>query len=63
MNNADKALIYDECIRESDMLQRDISRLKSQYAGNIPEPVQIDINVKEERIRFLVKKLESLFLD
>ncbi len=63
MNNAEKALIYDECLRESDMLQREISKIKSHFAGNIPELAQKDILIKEERIRYLVKRLESLFLD
>ena len=57
MNNQDKAIIYDNCLRESDALQRTNSKLKSEWAGNIPPHVQEQI----DRIAELVSKLESLF--
>jgi len=61
MNNAEKAIIYDECVRESDKLQRVNSKIKSDYAGNIPQHLQEQIIKNEAKIGFLVKKLESLF--
>jgi hypothetical protein len=61
MNNPDKAIIYDNCLRESDRLQRENSRLKSQYATNIPPQIQEQINQNNARIAVLVNKLESLF--
>lgn len=61
MNNQDKATIYDNCLRESDALQRQNSKLKSDWAGNIPPQVQEQINRNDKRIAELVAKLESLF--
>ena len=61
MNNSEKAFIYDECLRESDQLQRMNSKIKSDFAGNIPPHMQDQINKNEARISVLVKKLESLF--
>lgn len=61
MNNQDKAIIYDNCLRESDALQRANSKLKSEWAGNIPPHVQEQINRNDKRIAELVAKLESLF--
>lgn len=62
MRNAEKAVIYDECIRESDNLQRRNSKLKSDYVGNIPPHIQNEINENDKRLVYLVKRLESLFL-
>ena len=61
MNNQDKAIVYDNCLRESDALQRQNSKLKSEYAGNIPQQIQEQININDKRIAELVAKLESLF--
>jgi hypothetical protein len=33
LSQADKAIIYDNCIRESDQLQRRNSKIKSEYVG------------------------------
>ena len=61
MTNEEKSIIYDECLRESDYLQRRNSKLKSEYVGNIPPEIQNEINGNTTRIEFLVKRLESLF--
>ena len=61
MNNQDKAIVYDNCLRESDVLQRQNSKLKSEYTGNIPQQIQEQININDKRIAELVAKLESLF--
>lgn len=61
MTNEQKAAIYDDCLRESDMLQRQNSKIKSEHAGNIPAHLQEVINKNEARISVLVGKLESLF--
>ena len=61
MNNQDKAMVYDNCLRESDALQRQNSKIKSEYAGNIPPQLQEQININDKRIAELVLKLESLF--
>ena len=62
MTNEEKAIKYDDYIRESDMLQRINSKLKSEYTGNIPPPIQDEISRNDKRIAELVYKLESLFL-
>jgi hypothetical protein len=61
MNNQDKALIYDNCLRESDALQRANSKKKSEWTGNIPPHIQEQINKNDKRIAELVAKLENLF--
>jgi len=61
MTNQEKAILYDNCVRESDVLQRRNSKLKSEYVTDIPEEIQIEINRNNARIDELVKKLESLF--
>ena len=57
----DKAIIYDNCLRESDQLQRENSKIKSAFAGNIPPEQQLILDRNNERINLLVKRLESLF--
>lgn len=61
MNNSEKALIYDEYLRQSDQLQRENSKIKSEFAGNIPPHLQEKIRVNEVRIEELVQKLHKLF--
>lgn len=61
MINENKAIIYDNCLRESDQLQRENSKIKSAFAGNIPPEQQLIIDKNNQRIDYLVKKLESLF--
>jgi hypothetical protein len=61
MTNQEKAVIYDQLIFESDKLQRENSKLKSQYVGNIPQDVQLVIDRNNARIAVLVGRLESLF--
>jgi hypothetical protein len=61
MINENKAIIYDNCLRESDQLQRENSKIKSAFVGNIPPEQQLIIDKNNQRIDYLVKKLESLF--
>lgn len=61
LTNDQKARIYDDCIRESDRLQRENSKLKSEYGGHIPPTIQETINRNNGRIAVLVSKLEGLF--
>jgi hypothetical protein len=61
MNNQQKAQMYDDLLRENDFHARKISKLKSEYAPNIPEHIQAEINVSERKISELVFKLENLF--
>ena len=61
MSNTEKARIYDDCLRESDRLQREVSKLKSEYSPNIPQHIQTKINENNAKIAQLVTRLESLF--
>ena len=61
MNNEEKAVIYEQCIRENDKLQRENSKLKSEYATNIPQHIQNIIDKNNARIAELVGMVESLF--
>jgi len=61
MTAEEKAIIYDNCIRESDMLQRENSKIKSEYVTNIPPHMQAIIDRNNQRIAVLVGRLESLF--
>lgn len=61
MTNEQKAMVYDDCIRESERLQRINSKIKSEHATNIPQNLQEEIDRNNVRIDLLVKKLESLF--
>jgi hypothetical protein len=60
MNNQEKALLYDNLLFESDKLQRINSKLKSEYAGNIPEHIQTQIDGNNHKIALLVRRLEDL---
>lgn len=61
MTNEQKAVVYDDCIRESERLQRINSKIKSENAINIPQNLQEEIDRNNITIDLLVKKLESLF--
>ena len=61
MTNNEKGLVYDNCLRESDRLQRENSKIKSDYVGNIPQEQQDILNKNNKRISELVKTLENLF--
>jgi hypothetical protein len=61
MTNQEKAIIYDECLRESDALQRANSKLKAEHVGNITPELQKILDKNNKRITELVRRLESLF--
>ena len=62
MNNIDKAKMYDECIRESDYLQRINSKLKSEYPINMPEHIEVQVNHNNLKIEQIVQRLNNLFI-
>lgn len=61
MSNEEKAIIYDQCVRESDVLQRANSKIKSENAGNIPPHLQQVLDENDRKINILVERLKSLF--
>lgn len=61
MTNQEKATLYDNCIRESDRLRKEISILKSEYTINPPLEVQEEIKQRQARIFVLEKRVENLF--
>ena len=61
MTQEEKAILYDNCIRESDRLQRENSKLKSEYITNVPIEGEKKIKENNDRIAVLVGRLESLF--
>lgn len=61
MTNEEKAKIYDDCLHESDRLQRINSKIKSEYVGNIPPHLQAEIEANNVKIAYIVNKLEGLF--
>ena len=63
MTREDKGKLYDEYLRESDYLQRENSKLKSEYVVNIPEHIEQRLLSNNSKITELVKKLENLFID
>ena len=63
MNREEKGKLYDEYLRQSDTLQRENSKLKSEYVVNIPEHIENRILTNNAKITELVKKLENLFVD
>jgi hypothetical protein len=63
MTREEKAVLYDNYIRESDRLQRENSKIKSEYVFNIPPNMQEIIDRNNSRLDVLVKSLEKLYLD
>lgn len=61
LTNEQKALIYDDLVRESDRLQREMSKIRSEYPINVPAPQQQKLNENQGKIDFLVKRLEGLY--
>jgi hypothetical protein len=61
MTNEQKAAVYDQCVRESEQLQRINSKLKSEYPINVPQDIQVQIDANNAKIDILVVKLQSLF--
>jgi hypothetical protein len=63
MTREEKGVLYDDYLRESDKLQRENSKLKSEYIVNVPEHIEEKILTNNVKIAELVKKLEKLFID
>jgi hypothetical protein len=61
MTTAEKARAYDDLVRESDRIQRENSKLKSEYVTNIPPDVARVIKENERKIGVIVGRVEGLF--
>ncbi len=61
MNNQDKAALYDAYVRQGDVLQRENSKLKSQFPIDMPENEQKIIESNNQKINTLQIKLNNLF--
>jgi len=63
MTREEKAVLYDDYVRESDRLQRENSKIKSEYVFNMPPNMQEIIDRNNARLDVLVKNLERPYLD
>tara|TARA_R100001015_G_C4633676_1_gene198975 strand:- start:1740 stop:1931 length:192 start_codon:yes stop_codon:yes gene_type:complete len=61
MINKEKGDLYDKYVSEVSIIQRQISKLKSEYVVNVPENIQKEIENKELRIKEYERLLKNLF--
>ena len=62
MINEEKGKLYDKYLSEVDIIQRQISKLKSQYVVNIPENIQNEIHQKELKINEYERLVKNKYL-
>ena len=60
MTNQQKAQLYDQLVRESDVLQSANSKLKSEYVTNIPANIQQIIDSNNKKIATIIGQFEQL---
>ncbi len=60
MDNAQKAQLYEEYVSAGSQLEKQNSKLKSEYAGNIPVQIQKQIDNNQRMIDNLNAKLINL---
>ena len=61
MINEQKGELYDKYLAEVDIIQRQISKLKSQYVVNVPENIQNEIYQKQLKISEYERLVKNLF--
>lgn len=61
LTNAEKAELYDSYVRQSEVYLRENSKIKSEFAGNIPEDKQAIIDSNTKKVNELEIKLKALF--
>jgi len=60
MKNDQKAALYDDYVNQGSLLEKNNSKLKSEYAGNIPPNIQKQIDENQRKIDLLNVKLIEL---
>lgn len=60
MKNEQKAALYDDYVNQGSLLEKNNSKLKSEYAGNIPPNIQKQIDENQRKIDSLNVKLIEL---
>lgn len=59
--NENKAMAYDNIVRQADRLQREISQLKAQYPINMPIEMQEKVEHNQTQLVILENKLKDLY--
>lgn len=62
MTNGEKGELYDKYLQQVDVLQREISRIKSENPINVPVELQSVINENNMKISILETKVRNLFV-
>jgi len=63
MTSDEKANLYNFYIQEGDRLQKENSRIKSEFVVNIPPQYQQIIDSNNVKLEILMNKLNKLFID
>lgn len=62
MTQAQKAARYDSLVREGDVIQREISKLKSNNLGFNPGPeYDKELSILNGKLKYLQEELNKLF--
>ena len=62
LSQDEKARLYEQYVNQAGQLERENSKLKSQYVVNIPENIQKIINENSNKIGTYQQLLNELFL-
>jgi hypothetical protein len=61
MTNEEKGVLYEQYLHEADVLQREISKIKSEHVTNVPPDLQLLIDGNSMKISHLEIKVQNLF--
>jgi hypothetical protein len=62
MNNQEKSELYDALVREGARLEAENAKLKSTYIFNMPENVAAQIKENENKLSFLLGRIQRLVM-
>ena len=62
MNREEKGRLYEHYVNQAGALERENSKLKSQYVVNIPENIQKTIDENSRKVAEFQLLLNNLFL-